>query len=327
MASQSFKTKSIFFVYWILLLYVLAALVWWFIALSRQNEQLTQMKIDDLNKKAANYSSHQQEILKQKANKNAQYLGEGSIFCLLIIAGAVFLFRAVNKQLKESRRQEGFFMAITHELKTPIAVAQLNLETLQKHQLDEDKKKQLIDNTLQETQRMNSLCNNLLLTSQLESGRQMLTPENICMNDLLRSCIQAAMARYPKNNFVLLEKAVCDIRADVFLMTMAVNNLIENAVKYADKNAAVSMALEVKQGRVIMSVADEGPGIADADKKQVFKKHYRIGNEATKKSKGTGLGLYLVQRIIKAHNGYIEIQDRQPKGSVFVISLPYNSNA
>ena len=321
MAGQSLKTKSIFFVYWILVLYVLAALIWWYIALSRQNEQLAQMKIEDLNQLAANYSSQQKEILQLKENKTAQYLGEGSIFCLLIIAGAIFLYRAVNKQLKESRRQEGFFMAITHELKTPIAVAQLNLETLQKHQLDEEKKNKLLDNTLQETRRMNSLCNNLLLASQMESGRQLLTLEHLSINELLHDCINAAVMRYPKNKFIFHEAANTTIHADAFLMRMAINNLIENAVKYADKNSEVLLEIKKEKKKLELSIADEGPGIADADKKHIFKKHYRIGNEATKQSKGTGLGLYLVKRIIRAHKGEIEILDRHPKGAVFMLTM------
>jgi len=321
MASQSLKRKSIFFIYWILLLYVLAALIWWYIALSRQNDQLAQMRINELDTKAQSYQISYQEILQQKNNKTAQYLGEGSIFCLLIIAGAVFLFRAVNRQLKESRRQEGFFMAITHELKTPIAIAQLNLETLQKHQLDGEKKQKLIDNTLQETQRMNSLCNNLLLTSQLESGRQMLTLEKLHLNSLLQECINESATRYPKNKITFLDEANCNIHADVFLIRMAVNNLIENAIKYADKHSEVLISLRRNNHQLELSIADDGPGIDDADKKKVFQKHYRIGNEATKKSKGTGLGLYLVKRIIKVHKGDISIQDRKPKGSIFVITM------
>ena len=99
------------------------------------------------------------------------------------------------------------------------------------------------------------------------------------------------------------------------------NNLIENAIKYADKNSEVMIALRENNDQMELSIADEGPGIDNADKKKVFQKHYRIGNEATKNSKGTGLGLYLVKRIVTVHKGHISIQDRKPKGSIFVITM------
>src|SRR5690606_10624220 len=99
-----------------------------------------------------------------------QYIGEGVIFFLLIAAAAMFIYRAVSRQFKQSREQQAFMMAITHELKTPVAVAQLNLETLQKHRLEPAQQLKLIGNTLQETSRLNALCNNLLLSSQMEAG-------------------------------------------------------------------------------------------------------------------------------------------------------------
>ncbi|MFX9696122.1 histidine kinase dimerization/phospho-acceptor domain-containing protein, partial [Acinetobacter baumannii] len=82
-------------------------------------------------------------------------VGEGVTFLALIIIGAVFVFRATRRQLKLSQQQQNFMMAVTHELKTPIAITQLNLETLQKRKLEEDKQQKLISNTLQEARRLN----------------------------------------------------------------------------------------------------------------------------------------------------------------------------
>ncbi|WP_457848411.1 histidine kinase dimerization/phospho-acceptor domain-containing protein, partial [Staphylococcus aureus] len=89
-------------------------------------------------------------IEEAKKRKTAQYVGEGVTFLALIIIGAVFVFRATRRQLKLSQQQQNFMMAVTHELKTPIAITQLNLETLQKRKLEEDKQQKLISNTLQE---------------------------------------------------------------------------------------------------------------------------------------------------------------------------------
>ena len=121
------KIQSALIIYWVLLAYIIAALIWWFIALSRQNELMSRYKLDDLKKDDINFAEKEKKILKDKSKKTAQYLGEGGTFLLLILAGATFVFRAVRRELKSSADQQNFMMAITHELKTPIAVTKLNL--------------------------------------------------------------------------------------------------------------------------------------------------------------------------------------------------------
>jgi signal transduction histidine kinase len=136
------QTPSIYlFFYWFLLAYILAALTWWFIALNNQNHQMASYKLNELNTESTHFEEYAGKIKEAEKRKTAQYIGEGTIFFLLIMAGAVFIFGAVRNQLKQSQDQQHFMMAITHELKTPIAVAKLNLETLQKRKLDEEQQK------------------------------------------------------------------------------------------------------------------------------------------------------------------------------------------
>jgi signal transduction histidine kinase len=108
---------------------------------------------------------------------------------------------------------------------------------------------------------------------------------------------------------------------DVFLLQMTFNNLIDNAIKYSPKDQPIKIKIENQQNICSITFADYGTGIPDVDKKKVFEKFYRIGTEATQKAKGTGLGLYLVHRIIKAHKGKIFITDNEPNGAKFVIQL------
>ena len=140
-------------VYWVLLTYMVAALLWWFIALERQNRDITYIRLSELKKDDPAYFANSLQIQEAQKRKTAQYVGEGSTFLALILLGAVFVYRATRRQLRMSQQQQNFMMAITHELKTPIAVAQLNLETLQKRKLDEDTQRKLITNTLQEANR------------------------------------------------------------------------------------------------------------------------------------------------------------------------------
>ena len=133
------------FIYWMLLLYIVAALVWWFISLSRQNSVMRDFEISSFRSKidsAASPGLYREEFKKiitgYKRNES-KYIGEGSIFFLLILVGAAFVYRSVRRQLHIQQQQQNFMMAVTHELKTPISVTKLNLETLQKYQLDPEK--------------------------------------------------------------------------------------------------------------------------------------------------------------------------------------------
>lgn len=321
MAIKSPKIKTIFVIYWILLCYIIAALIWWYIALSQQNTFMSQLKLRELSTNDATYVIKRDQILAAENRKRAQYAGEGAIFLLLIWAGAIFLYRAVKKQLKLSAQQQSFMMAITHELKTPIAITKLNLETLQKRKLDDQQHLKLLNNTIQEANRLDSLCNNLLLSSQMEAGGHQLTLEKINLAIVLQNCVFEFQNRFTNRNFISNIESEFWVMGDQFLLQMAINNLLDNAVKYSGKASNIFIQLEQKKQTGIVKISDEGAGIADEEKKHVFKKYYRLGTEATQKAKGTGLGLFLVSRIVKAHKATIHIEDHQPNGATFVIEL------
>ncbi|MEM1323150.1 MAG: HAMP domain-containing sensor histidine kinase, partial [Bacteroidota bacterium] len=116
------------------------------------------------------------------------------------------------------------------------------------------------------------------------------------------------------------------IFADKSGMTSVAQNLIENAIKYSNKPAQIDLHLVQQNGHINWAIADQGIGVSDQEKKRIFKRFYRVGNEDTRKTKGTGLGLYIVNEIIKAHQGSIQIVDNQPKGSIFKIKLPHKQN-
>ncbi len=318
------KIKKAFIIYWVLLAYIVAALVWWFIALNRQNTQMSFYKLQDVSRNDVSYIPKTENIIKEQKTKTAQYIGEGVTFLLLIIAGAIFVFRIVRRELRVSAEQQNFMVAITHELKTPIAVSKLNLETLQKRKLDETQQQRLLYNTLQETNRLNTLCNNMLLSSQIEAGGYIPTNEEIDFSETVNGCINDFKTRYPAREITAQVEENIFVTGDVFLFQIAVNNLIENAIKYSPKEKPVIIKLFVENQTAILKVTDEGLGISDTEKQKVFEKFYRTGNEATKRAKGTGLGLYLASRISKKHGGNIAIHNNPAGGSIFVLSLHAN---
>ncbi|HEV8504380.1 MAG TPA: histidine kinase dimerization/phospho-acceptor domain-containing protein, partial [Chitinophagaceae bacterium] len=162
-------------IYWLLLFYIVAALIWWFISLEKQNRQMADFKIKQLNAVRDMATSPElydtsRDIIEREHDRNLiKYISEGSTFLVLILIGAGFVYRSVRRQFRLQQQQQNFMMAITHELKTPISVARLNLETIQKHHLDPEKQKKLIRMTLDETERLNTLTTNILISSQLEA--------------------------------------------------------------------------------------------------------------------------------------------------------------
>lgn len=324
MAKQK-KLNTIFIIYWVLLAYIIAALVWWFVALNKQNKQMAIYKMQQLNTTSISYTKDIEQLKNQQKRKTFQYLGEGITFFLLILAGAIFIFRAVRKQLRFGKEQQHFMMALTHELKTPIAVATLNLETLQKRKLEEPQQQKLIQNTLQEANRLNTLCNNMLLSSQIDASNYSLTNEGVNLSELVETSIAEYKNRFSSHQFIKNINENNFIIGDRMLLQIAVNNLIDNAIKYSPKESEILINLFVRNNQTTLQVIDKGKGISQLDKQKIFDKFYRVGNAATKGAKGTGLGLYLTKNIIGKHKGNISVTDNLPNGSNFEIILPLST--
>lgn len=321
MAERIKRINYIFLIYWFLLAYIIAALVWWFIALNRQNHQMAILAKSEVKATDRDAEKKMEIIRVAEKRKTAQYIGEGSIFFMLIAAGAVFVYRAVRRQLKQSQQQQNFMMAVTHELKTPIAVAKLNLETLQKRKLDDVQQQRLIQTTLQEANRMNALCNNLLLSSQMEAGGYKLMMQEISFSELVSGCVNDFIIRFPQRQLVASIKEDVFVNGDPQMLQIAVNNLLDNAIKYSPKESAIRISLEEKDNKITLQVADNGKGISDEEKHKVFDKFYRSGNTATRNAKGTGLGLYLTRKILQQHKANIFVTDNNPAGCIFTVEL------
>ncbi len=318
---KSSRLARITLVYWILLVYIVAALVWWFIALSMQNEQMARLLLNELQPADANFTEKSANIVDAKNRKTAQYIGEGVTFLALILIGAVFVYRATRRQIRLSQQQQNFMMAVTHELKTPIAIAQLNLETLQKRKLEESLQQKLIANTLQEANRLNTLCNNILLASQLDAGAYTIAKNEINLSDLVSAAVVDFKTRFPNRSLDAVVQEGIYILGEALLLQMLINNLLDNALKYAPKDKEIRIILEAANNKTSLTVADYGPGIAEGERKKIFEKFYRVGNESTRTAKGSGLGLYLCKRIANDHNGEIKVLNNEPVGTIFKVEF------
>ena len=316
------KLRTIIIIYWFLLAYIIAALIYWFLLLNQQNNILIKYKEIQLNNVENSNSAEMQNLALEKKRKQIQYLAEGTTFLLLIITGALFVYRAVRRQLQLSHLQHNFMMALTHELKTPIAVTKLNLETLKKRSLSTEVQQKLIVNTLQEANRLNDLCSNMLLASQLEAGGYIFTNETLQLSELLQQCCNEFKVRYPERNFLTAINPDINIIGDKMLLQIAINNILDNAIKYSLPKTIIKTDLQATNTNVVLKIIDNGNGIPDTEKQKIFKKFYRLGNQSTKEAKGTGLGLFLSRTIVKESRGHINVYNNSPVGSIFELTFP-----
>lgn len=316
---QRRRLRAAIFTFWLLFMYIIAALVWWYITLDQQNRDIARIKSDNANSIPA-IAKAEQNAAKRRTIK---YAAEGATFFIVILIGAIYVYRSVRKQLTLNRQQQDFIMAVTHELKTPLAIGRLNIETMQKRKLSEEQQQKLLQSTLFEMQRLNDLTTNIIVVSRLDAGEYKHGKEAIHLSALVASVVNEFQKQYPD------QKITADIEQDVFthgdslLLKLVVSNLLGNAIKYSGVGKPIVISLS-GQSQVILSVADQGPGVADNEKQMIFDKFYRVQNESTRNTQGTGLGLYLCKKILQDHKASIRVSDNVPTGSMFIVTFQKN---
>ncbi|MCE3229669.1 MAG: two-component sensor histidine kinase [Bacteroidetes bacterium] len=295
------KSRSII-ILGILFGYIILQFLWWEILLVKQTGQIIELKQKLIEVSVADVSSIEKEVAELHNKKQMQVMmvvGEGTVFLLLLLFGIFKIRQAHKKELELTGMQKNFFLSITHELKTPIAATKLQLQTLQKHKLDPDQQSELISNALNETERLNSLIDNVLLASRLDSEEFTFKKEKENVSVIVEDLLQ----RYYKNE-IRKGEIKAEIEKDLFLkldttaFPSIVINLMDNALKYSFKTKNIIISLKKSGESILLSVSDSGCGVADADKKKIFSKFYRAGNEETRSAKGTGLGLYIVAYLV-----------------------------
>lgn len=318
------RSKSIL-IFTILFGYIILQFLWWEVLLVRQTTQISneQQKLTELTSTDASSLKKQVDELQHKKQMRIYMIaGEGTVFLLLLLFGIYKIRQAYERETQLVLQQKNFLLSVTHELKTPIAAAKLQLQTLLKHQLDTEKQKQLLNSALNETNRLNRLIEDVLLANQAENNNLSVNPEKLNLSELVK---QTASNYFPgplasgelKTNI----QPDVYVNADRLLFPSVIINLVENALKYSPEKPDVEVSLLAKEGKAVLLVSDKGIGIPAAEKERIFQKFYRIGNEDTRSAKGTGLGLYIVKKITDAHHADIRVSDNHPNGSVFKITL------
>ncbi len=315
------------FVFTLLLIYVLAALIFWGHSLQKQNREIYDIERSFLHYRIDSviypvlYAREQKTLEERLERRRMQYYGEGSTLGMILLAGAAVVYSSLRRRVRLQKQQNNFMLAVTHELKSPIAGMKLSLQTLQRRALTDEQRAQLLHRCIQESDRLDDLANNMLITSQIEGRQYKKAHEIVDLSELARSSAELYAQRLGAR-FTAHVDPGCSVQGDRLLLQMAMHNLLENAIKYTPANASIILTVSPREEGVCLQVSDTGNGIPDHEKRRIFSKFYRIGDEATRRTKGTGLGLYLTSKIVAQHKGRISIKDNMPHGAVFTITLP-----
>lgn len=266
------------------------------------------------------------QLAQKLERREWMYILEGLVMMGLLFWGIIWIFSNLQNKLKLKRQQSNFLLSITHELKTPLASIKLYLETLQKRTLDKEQSSMIISNSLGDVERLRDLVDNVLLAAQLDIHKYELQLKETDVSEL----IQKTAHRYITPR-VLHERVKLSLQDNVFLNTdagaleMVVSNLLSNAIKYSQPNGNVEITLRSDEAHVYIAVSDEGQGISAEDKEMIFSKFFRSGDEQTRKTKGTGLGLFIVKNLMVVLHGEIKVKDRHPKGTIFELIFKQNA--
>jgi signal transduction histidine kinase len=285
--------KRPFVIFYALIIYAIAELIWWGYMLVRLQPQRT-----------------------------AMILGEGSMFAVVFVVGAISLHKSIRRERKLQNQKKNFLLSVTHELKSPLASIKLLLQTIQKRDLTKTQMLDFIDKSLLDIERLDDMVENMLLASKIDNRSYTFPKAKFNLSVLVDNIVNRLQLNKCDINEQLINAQIeskIEITGDKFALTSVVTNLIENAIKYSAPCEVVDVKLYSKDDKIHLEVADHGIGIADVEKSRIFDKFYRVGSEDTRNTKGTGLGLYIVKEVLDKHEASIRVKDNRPTGSIFEV--------
>jgi len=245
---------------------------------------------------------------------------------LVLLAGAWLIYRTIRREMELIQLKSDFVSNVSHELRTPLSLIRMFAETLEMRRVKTEKKKHEYYRTiLQESERLTRLVNNLLNFSRMEAGKRNYQMRDMDLNDLVRKVVEFYALQLRTQHFELvidLAKRSPVVIGDEEAIAEALHNIIDNAIKYSDEERYIRVATGVVASSAFVEIQDHGIGIAPEHHAKIFEKFYRVSSGLVQTTKGSGLGLALVDHIVRAHGGTIELSSIPGKGSTFRLVMP-----
>jgi signal transduction histidine kinase len=230
---------------------------------------------------------------------------------------------ALNRLREFDRLKDEFIAIVSHELRTPLTSVYGAAMTLEKHQLDDKRRTELLEIISTEAARLSRLLDDILWVSRLDSGRVRPHVTAVAPLPLTEDVVEATRTHLPHGLSLELlhDPPLPAVAADSDKLRQVLVNLIENAVKYS-REGRIQVRIGSHYGTVRFSVRDEGPGIPPGQQERIFEKFYRLDPHMTRGVGGTGLGLYICRELVDAMNGDIWVESSLGEGSTFSFELP-----
>ena len=222
------------------------------------------------------------------------------------------------------KKYSEFISTVSHELRTPLTSIMGFADTLltSGDKLSEEQKKKFLSIIKDQSKRLIVMVENMLVVSKLQSKNEKLVYKLVCANDLITKILNLVKIQFQSHKFILnMNENLPEILIDTDKFQQVLLNLIENAIKYSPENTNITIKTEYDDKNVIIKIIDEGIGISDENKEKIFQKFTRLDTPLTRKTQGSGLGLYIVKKTIEKMNGEIIVSDNKPKGSCFTLKF------
>ncbi|MGA2511922.1 MAG: HAMP domain-containing sensor histidine kinase [Candidatus Acidiferrales bacterium] len=253
----------------------------------------------------------------------------GFLGFLAIILGLILNTTFLVREIRRNEHHDSFINAVTHELKTPITSIRLYLETLQRREVDEAQRQQFYGLMLDDTDRLRGTVDQVLKAGEAGYKHSTQNVTEVDLDGLAHECMDLARTRHHLGPAALhwqgpMNGNAAKVRGDPDELRTAISNLLDNAIKYSPANVDVSVWIDApSEKRVALHVRDRGVGIPTGELKRVFKRFYRVSNRSVSKVKGTGLGLFIVRAIARAHGGKVYAESAgEARGTTVTLELP-----
>ena len=267
------------------------------------------------------------ELESERRGHLNQYRWEGGFFLTVLLLGLVVMSRAMSREVELRRRQENFLAAVTHELKSPLAALRLGLETIgRRPDMESERRGRTVTRALADADRLEGLIENVLATSRLEDGAVLSEPEDLGLALAVANVVDSTSK--VESSGCAVRQEVPDhltVRASATAVATVLRNLLDNAIEATRSASSPTVAISghAEGADVVLRVEDNGVGFDPGLAERLFEKFYRPGDEMTRGRSGSGLGLFLVRRLVELDGGRVKAESDGPgAGACFEVRWP-----
>ncbi len=258
----------------------------------------------------------------------SRYVWTGMVLINVMVICFIMLARFLLTQQRLTRMKNDFVATVTHELKTPLASTRLFVDTLLEGRCrDEGQEREYLELIARENRRLSRLIDNFLTFSRMERNKRTFNFEDVPPSSIAAAATDAVRENYESTGCALTMQAANDlppIIADKDAMITVLLNLLDNACKYSDGDKRIELKVFKKNASVCFQVKDNGIGMAKKELSKILTRFYQVDQSLSRKCGGAGLGLSIVNFIVEAHGGKIDIQSEPEIGSTFTVTIPLN---